>query len=90
MTDPYLLGLMCEGACGAAACPKCEGALPFGIGDPIEIKVIERSPYKRAPEEKWLPATVVHIDEHQIGVAFSDGERLAVPRHSNGQWRRRP
>jgi hypothetical protein len=86
VTDSYLLGVMCDGACGALACPKCEGALPFGVGNAIEIKVILRSPYKREPEEKWLPATITSIDDAQICVAFSDGERLAVPRHSS-EWR---
>lgn len=87
MTDPYLLGLMCEGKCRNDGCPKCGYVL--GVGDSIEIRVVERSPYKRDPEEKWLPATITHVSETEIGAAFSDGDRLALPRRSGGpkQWR---
>jgi hypothetical protein len=50
---------------------------------------MQRSPFKRAAEEVWLPATITHVSEAEIGVAFSDGERLAIPRRSGGlkQWR---
>jgi len=87
MTDPYLLGIMCEGDCRQDGCPKCNYKL--SVGDPIEIKCVQRDPFKRTPEEVWLPATITHVDEHQIGVAFANGDRLAVPRRSGGpkQWR---
>ena len=87
MTDAYLLGIMCEGACGEAGCPKC-GGRGLGIGDAIEIRAMERSPFGRGAKEVWLPATITLISEAEIGVAFSDGERLAVPRTAKPKhWR---
>jgi hypothetical protein len=87
MIDPYILGLACDGDCRQDGCPKCGYVL--GIGDPIEIRSLQRSPFKYAVEEIWLPATITHVSEAEIGVAFSDGERLAIPRRSGGlkQWR---
>lgn len=43
-------------------------------------------PEQPLPRQEWLPATVVYVTPTAIGVAFSDGERLAVPRTSLG-WR---
>lgn len=69
------------------------------IGDPVEIRMIERpspsrvtrdavpSPALRPePREIWVPATVVAVSEQDIRVAFSDGERLALVRYSHA-WR---
>ncbi|NBU79777.1 MAG: hypothetical protein EBS50_12025 [Sphingomonadaceae bacterium] len=58
------------------------------IGDAIEVKFMQMMDGAFTPEELWLPATVCHVDSHQIGVAFSDGERMALPRNS-GQGRYR-
>lgn len=87
MSDPYLLGIACDGDCRQDGCPKCGYTL--GIGDPIEIRTIQRSPFQRTPDVTWLPATITHVSDNEIGVAFSDGSRLALPRRSGGtkQWR---
>lgn len=88
MTDPYFLGILCDGACGEVGCPKCDGA-GLGIGDPIEIKAMERQPFKHGAQETWIPATITYFDDRQIGVAFSDGQRLAVERGAvPKQWRK--
>lgn len=58
------------------------------IGDAIEVKVEIRTPFKRGSETKWLPATVCFVDNAQVGAAFSDGDRLALPIHDSGRnWR---
>jgi hypothetical protein len=85
MSDPYLLGIACDGDCRQDGCPKCGYVLK--IGDPVEVRAVERSPYVRGVQYKWLPATVTHVDDNQIGVAFSDGGRLAIPRSGGTQWR---
>lgn len=36
--------------------------------------------------EIWLPATVCHVSDTQIGVAFGGGKRLALAR-GRGLWR---
>jgi hypothetical protein len=89
MTDPYLLGIMCDGACGEAGCPKCDGE-GLSIGRPIEIKAMKREPFARGIKEVWLPATITHVSETEIGVAFSDGERLAVSRGAVPKHWRKP
>jgi hypothetical protein len=61
----------------------------IGTGDAVEVLIVSRLPAKpgeRPVEEKWLPATVVNASRNEIGVAFSDGERLALQRFSN-KWR---
>jgi hypothetical protein len=69
-------------------------------GDAVEIELVRSPPpllsYVPTAEEvaaagptpiwEWVSATVVHADREQIAVAFSDGERFALPRHSR-HWR---
>lgn len=56
------------------------------IGDAIEVKVVIRTPFMRGAREEWLPATVCFADRSQVGAAFSDGDRLALPITSR-EWR---
>lgn len=58
---------------------------PVSIGDPVEVRVMKRVNGGHNFTEWWLPATVVYVTLRSIGVAFFDGERLAVV---NGGWRR--
>lgn len=86
MIDPYFLALACEGDCRQDGCPKCGYTL--GIGDPIQVRCLRRSPYRTAVEDVWLPATITHVSDAEIGVAFSDGERLVMQRRLGvRQWR---
>lgn len=64
------------------------------IGDPVEVMVMRREPVTLrsgpAPEDaplptpEWWPATITYVDGNQIGVAFSDGERVMLQRGSTG------
>lgn len=71
------------------------------IGDPVEVRLMERPPMTApfagysdgdpppavAPiSVRWAPATVAYVERDSIGVAFSDGERLAIQKHSDA-WR---
>lgn len=58
------------------------------IGDPVEV--LHLMPEGNGIVEQWTPATVVYVTPHQIGVAFSDGERLALPLRGQTpkRWRR--
>jgi hypothetical protein len=54
------------------------------IGDPVEVRVTLRT--RLGDLATWVPATVVTVPRNgSIGVAFSDGDRMAVRR---GLWRR--
>jgi hypothetical protein len=60
------------------------------IGEAVEVLVIRPSATGEPwpGEEAWLPATVTHSTDAEIGVAFSDSERLALPRRSGRvRWR---
>lgn len=73
---------------------KCD----VSIGDAVEVEMLRRPEFEsvrltvseqqqqQRTSTVWMPATVVFTDERQIGVAFSNGERLAVPRQSM-KWR---
>ena len=52
------------------------------IGDPVEYKIIDRD-----EGEKWIPATVTHIDFYQICVQDANNEKRVIPRRSK-EWRR--
>lgn len=58
------------------------------IGDPVEV--LHLMPEGNEVVEVWTPATVVYVTPQQIGVAFSDGERLALPIRGQTpkRWRR--
>ncbi|MCZ3377409.1 hypothetical protein [Rhizobium sp. AG207R] len=56
------------------------------IGDVIEVETIEQKGL--VAREVWRRGNVCHIDELKIGVEFTDGERLMVPRDGRGpKWR---
>lgn len=38
MTDPYLLGISCNGACGIAGCPKCDTSPHAGVTADVTIR----------------------------------------------------
>lgn len=68
------------------------------IGDPVEVERVVRQlpvvtirttepPATLEPiTREWVPGTVAFVGRDQIGVAFSDGERQAIARHSLA-WR---
>ncbi len=58
------------------------------IGDPIEVRFKQHPDVSAA--DIWLPATVCHVGNDQIGVAFSDGQRMALRRNSGQGLYRRP
>ena len=60
------------------------------IGDAIEVKVMQRLDGSNTGAERWLAATVCHVGHDQIGVAFADGERLALRRNSGQGLYRKP
>lgn len=59
-----------------------------GIGDPVEVLFISPGEELEVVEE-WVPATVVYVTTSQVGVAFADGDRLALPLtgQSPKRWR---
>jgi hypothetical protein len=59
------------------------------IGDAVEVRGMERLT-DTCIQERWLPATVCHISDDQIGVAFADGERMALRRNSGQGLYRKP
>lgn len=50
------------------------------IGDPVEVRFATQDGYL------YRPATVVHVDDAQLCVAYSDGQRRALP-HGENQYR---
>jgi hypothetical protein len=66
----------------------------IGIGDPVEVQFNVRPPSVLSVEprepsmvrEDWRPGTVCHSSHNEIGVAFANGARLSLTRHSN-KWR---
>ena len=56
------------------------------VGDAVEIRVMVKTPGQEA-HYGWLPATVSARDSLQLGVTFSDGERLAIPIFKTDEWR---
>lgn len=58
------------------------------IGDAIEVRMKQHPDV--ADADVWLPAAVVHVGHDQIGVAFSDGQRLALRRNSGQGLYRKP
>lgn len=60
------------------------------IGDAIEVKVMQRLDGNCTAAERWIPATVCHVGNDQIGVAFSDGQRMALRRNSGQGLYRKP
>ena len=59
------------------------------IGDAIEVRAMERITYT-CIQETWLPVTVCYVDHGQIGVAFSDGQRMVLQRNSGRGLYRKP
>jgi len=49
--------------------------MSFGPGEPIETLMITQD-----GTQLWVPAVVVSIADHQIGVAYSDGRRQMIKR----------
>ena len=68
-----------------------KGKAAVSIGDAVMVKICHRVPDCDgipAFTEHWLPATVCSVGPREISVAFSDGERLALPIHDSGRnWR---
>ena len=59
------------------------------IGDAVEIREMRLTDENTMNVEHiWRPATVVFSDDNQIGVAFADGERMAIPLRGGRSWRR--
>jgi hypothetical protein len=73
----------------------------IGIGDPVEVRFAVRPErmtlraFDAPPQdvvlhtgsaEEWRPATVCSLNDQKIGVAFANGTRMEVARHSN-TWR---
>lgn len=73
----------------------------IGIGDPVEVRFVVRPERmiltdlsNNPPQnvmlsggsDEWRPATVCSLGDQKIGVAFANGTRLEVARHSN-TWR---
>jgi hypothetical protein len=58
----------------------------LSVGDPLEVRCFTR----HNQDGFWRAATIVFVTDRQIGVAFSDHSRLAVPRNSGGpkRWRK--
>jgi hypothetical protein len=55
------------------------------IGDAVEVEMISKAAGCE-PVSEWFPATIVFISRVEIGVAFSDGSRLSLPRYSS-DWK---
>lgn len=52
------------------------------FGDPVERLVVHRS-----KGSIWLPGTVCHVNETEIGIADARGLRHMLPRRST-KWRK--
>ena len=52
------------------------------IGEPVEFRMVDRD-----EGEKWLPATIIAVDDFQICMQGADNIRRAIPRRS-ADWRR--
>lgn len=68
---------------------------PLAVGDPVEVRMLEARPdgpgvtveELSEAREVWWPATVTYVTEREIGVAFANSMRLALPRNQ-GRYRR--
>ena len=55
----------------------------ISIGDPIEYAIMDRDDGQR-----WVPATVCHVDHYQICVADAAGNKRAISRNQPIRWRK--